>query len=116
VLLLRSDRIGPLRALGWSLIAIVVLSPVVQPWYATWGFVFLAPIVEGRLRRGMVICSAIACFIGLPGSADFVSEVEAANPLVVGAASLILLGVVTLILLPRLRRHGRRAELRAEPA
>jgi hypothetical protein len=106
VLLVRSERIGPLRALGWTLIAIVVLSPVVQPWYATWGFVFLAPIVEGGVRRAMVICSGIACFVGLPGSAVFVRELKVANPLLVGASSLVLVAVLAFVLVPRLRRPG----------
>ena len=36
-LLKESDRIGQLTALGLTLLAFVILSPVVQPWYLTWG-------------------------------------------------------------------------------
>ncbi len=109
VLLLRSEQIGPLRALGWSLIVIVVLSPVVQPWYAAWGFVFLAPVVEGAARRAVVIFSGVTCFVGLPGAKVLVRELGVANPLLVGAAVVALLGIVAVILLPRLRR-GRQGE------
>jgi hypothetical protein len=115
VLLLRSEQIGPLRALGWSLIVIVVLSPVVQPWYAAWGFVFLAPVVEGAARRAVVIFSGVTCFVGLPGAKVLVRELGAANPLAVGAAVAALLGIVAVILLPRLRR-GRGAEEIGAPA
>lgn len=108
-LLLRSEQIGALRALGWSLIAIVVLGPVVQPWYAAWGFVFLAPVVEGGVRRAIVIWSGIACFVGLPGVHVLVRELSVANPILVGAASTVLLGIVALILFPRLRRGELRA-------
>ncbi|MCU1495768.1 MAG: hypothetical protein JWO62_3532 [Acidimicrobiaceae bacterium] len=115
-LLVRSERIGSLRALGWSLIAIVVLSPVVQPWYAAWGFVFLAPVVEGRVRRAIVICSGVACFVGLPGGAVLVRELGVANPFLTAAASFVLVGIVAVILMPRLRRLGRRGELQPGPA
>ncbi|MDA8290260.1 MAG: polyprenol phosphomannose-dependent alpha 1,6 mannosyltransferase MptB [Actinomycetota bacterium] len=108
VLLLDSERVGPLRALGWSLIAIVVLSPVVQPWYLAWGFVFLAPVVEGRVRRGVVVASGIACFVGLPGVHVLVRQLGEANPLVLGASVLVLAGFVAVVLLPRIRRVSRR--------
>ncbi len=42
LLLLRADRLGPLRALGLALLAVAVLLPVVQPWYLLWGTVVLA--------------------------------------------------------------------------
>jgi len=87
----------------------VVLSPVVQPWYAAWGFVFLAPVVEGAARRAVVIFSGVTCFVGLPGAKVLVRELGVANPLLVGAAVVALLGIVAVILLPRLRR-GRQGE------
>ncbi len=107
VLLVESERVGPLRALGWSLIAIVVLSPVVQPWYLAWGFVFLAPVAEGRVRRGVVVASGVACFIGLPGVHALVRQLSVANPLVVGGSAVVLLSFVAFITLPRVRRISR---------
>lgn len=105
-LLLRADEIGPLRALGWSLVAVVVLSPVVQPWYACWGFVFLAPIAEGRIRRVVVVASGVACFVGLPGGRVLLNELGVANPLLVALAAAVLVGVAVLLLRPRTRRFG----------
>ena len=64
-LVLRS-RLGPIQALGWSLLAFVVLGPVVWPWYETWGFVFLAVVAEAWTLRLLLALSAVACFADLP--------------------------------------------------
>jgi alpha-1,6-mannosyltransferase len=64
-LVLRS-RVVPLQALGWSLLAFVVLGPVVWPWYETWGFVFLAVVAEAWTLWLLLALSAIACFADLP--------------------------------------------------
>jgi alpha-1,6-mannosyltransferase len=66
VLLLRSDRIGALQALGWSLLAFVVLGPVVWPWYETWGFIFLAVVAEGFTVQLLLVLSTVACFADVP--------------------------------------------------
>lgn len=51
-LLLRADGgVGSFRGLGLTMLAVVVLGPVVQPWYLVWGLVLLAPLVEGALAR-----------------------------------------------------------------
>jgi len=39
---LRAGRTGPVRSLALALLAIVLLGPVVQPWYVLWGFVVAA--------------------------------------------------------------------------
>jgi hypothetical protein len=57
---------GPVRALGWSLLAFVVLGPVVWPWYETWGFVFLAVVAEAWTLRIVLLLSAVACFADVP--------------------------------------------------
>jgi hypothetical protein len=59
-------RTRPIAALGWSLLAFVILGPVVWPWYETWGFVFLAVIAERWTLRILLALSAIACFADLP--------------------------------------------------
>jgi alpha-1,6-mannosyltransferase len=107
-LLLRSDENGSLRALGWSLVAIVVLSPVIQPWYASWGFVFLAPVVVRRARRLVMLLSAVSCFLGLPGGWDLIDELKIANPALVAVAAAGLVGFCLLVLLPRWRAGGPR--------
>jgi alpha-1,6-mannosyltransferase len=66
-LLFNADRIGWLKALGFSLLALVVLGPVVQPWYLVWGLLLLAPIATNKLRAWVIGLSVISPFVGLPG-------------------------------------------------
>ena len=103
-LLRSSDRIGALSAMGWTYVAVVLLGPVVQPWYAAWGFVFLAPIAEGRTRRVLLVVSGIACFVGLPGGRVLVDELANANPGMVALASGALVAFAAALVAPRLRR------------
>jgi alpha-1,6-mannosyltransferase len=93
-LLWKSDQKGGLRALGISLLLFVVLGPVVQPWYLTWGIILLAPIAIGRMRTILIALSAGAPFIGLPGGRTLLDQLIHANPLAVAAALLVLLGVL----------------------
>jgi alpha-1,6-mannosyltransferase len=88
-LVLRS-RLGPLHALGWSLLAFVVLGPVVWPWYETWGFVFLAVVAEAWTLRLLLALSAMACFADLPSVRYF----EAAEPILAIVCWLLLAPLV----------------------
>jgi hypothetical protein len=98
VLMTREDRIGPLQALGWSLLAIVVLGPVIWPWYETWGFVFLAVVAEGWTLRLVLVLSAVACFADLPGARFF----AVTDPLLAVLCWVFLLGLVGAYLALRL--------------
>jgi len=104
VLIVRSERIGPLEALGWSLLVFVVLGPVVWPWYETWGFVFLAVVAEGLTLRLLLGLSALACFADVPGA----SVLGGATPALEVVAWIVLGGAVAtyglLRLVPSLRR------------
>ncbi len=93
-LLLRTDRVGAMRAMGVSMLLFVVLGPVVQPWYLTWGVVVLAPVAAGKLRAVLVALSALSPFIGLPGGRTLLDELIHYNPVAVAAALLVLLGVL----------------------
>src|ERR1700728_1196401 len=53
------ERIGMLGALGATMMAFVVLGPVVQPWYLTWGIIIVAPIVTGRWLYAVLGLSAV---------------------------------------------------------
>ncbi len=61
------ERIGMLGALGATMMAFVLLGPVVQPWYLTWGIIIVAPVVTGRWLYAVLGLSTVAPFIGLTG-------------------------------------------------
>jgi hypothetical protein len=93
-LLKESDRIGQLKALGLTLLIFVVLSPVVQPWYLTWGLILLAPIAEGRIRTAIIACSAISPFIGMPGGRELITQLLHADPIMLAVTLICLLAFV----------------------
>jgi hypothetical protein len=97
-LLVRSDRMGVMQALGWSLLVFVVLGPVIWPWYETWGFVFLAVIAEAWTLRLLLALSAIACFADLPSIRFY----EAADPILAVACWTLLVGGIVIYGLVRL--------------
>lgn len=100
-LLLLSDEVGVLWAMGWSMLLVVVLSPVVQPWYASWGFVFLAPVAVGATRKMIIILSGISCYVGLPGGRVLLNELGMASPLLIAVASFVLAAIFILVVMPR---------------
>lgn len=104
-MLLRSDRIGALRAMGLSMLVIVALGPVVQPWYLSWGLVVLAPVATGKVRTLIVGSSIAAAFIGLPAGRQLVSGLFSADPLTVAVALLVCLAILTVPLSPFDREH-----------
>lgn len=65
-LLVRANRLGALRALGLTLLAAVVLGPVVQPWYLLWALPALAATAGARLAVGVAASSAVLCLLVLP--------------------------------------------------
>ncbi|HEY5274143.1 MAG TPA: polyprenol phosphomannose-dependent alpha 1,6 mannosyltransferase MptB [Acidimicrobiales bacterium] len=103
VLLLRSERIGSLSAIGWTLIAVAMLGPVLQPWYLAWGIVFLAPIAQGKVRKLVCGVSAVSCFLGLPGGEVLGSELENSNPEFLVLFSLLLVAIALVVVGPTVR-------------
>src|SRR5579862_3749000 len=124
-LLLHVDRVGTMKAMGLTMLLVVALGPVVQPWYLSWGLVLLAPVAFGRVRTLIVGFSVASAFIGLPGGKQLVTDLLAANPLTVAVALLACLAILTVPLtpfdreqlLPRWRRRsGEPASLTASAA
>jgi hypothetical protein len=89
-----SDRIGGLKALGYTLLLFVVLGPVVQDWYLTWGLVLLAPVALGRTRTLIIGASVLCPFLGLPGGRTLVDQLIHSDPLSVAWAFLACLFVL----------------------
>ena len=101
VWLLRNvERFGTLRAMGLTMLLVVLLGPVDQPWYLSWGLVVLAPVATGRVRSLIVVLSVSSAFLGLPGGRQLLSDLLHANPLTVAVALLTCLAVLTVPLTP----------------
>jgi alpha-1,6-mannosyltransferase len=96
-MLLNSDRVGTLKALGATLLFFVVLGPVLQPWYLSWGLILLAPVALGRLRSLIIGLSMVTAFIELPGATKLVSSLLTGDPLLI---VLTLLGILVVMTVP----------------
>ncbi len=92
-LLLNSDRIGTLKALGITLLLFVLLGPVVQPWYLSWGLILLAPVALGQLRSLIIGLSMVTAFIELPGGTQLVTTLFHGDPMLIVLTLLWLLAV-----------------------
>lgn len=103
-LLLRSTSRTSGRALGLTLLFVVILGPVIEPWYIAWGIVLLAAVAEGRTRTFLVVLSCVFSFLGLPGGSTLVNEIGLVNPVLVAGAALPLLAIGGLLLSARVRR------------
>jgi hypothetical protein len=91
--LVHRERLGVLGALGITMMAFVLLGPVVQPWYLTWGIVIVAPVVTGRMLWVVLGLSTVAPFIGLTGGADLLKQLLHTDPLSMVLAVMVLWAV-----------------------
>jgi hypothetical protein len=100
VYLLRETQrsMDSLKAIGLTLLLFVVLGPVVQPWYLTWGLILLAAVAtSGRLHNILVVVTVVAPFIGLPGGHKLLDDLTGNyNAVAVAAALVVLLGVLVM--------------------
>ena len=93
-LLWHSERRGWVRSLGVSLILLVELGPVVQPWYLAWGLVLLAASYRGREHFWLLALSITGPFIGIPGGRALLDGLIHSNPLLIAVAVATLGGVL----------------------
>jgi alpha-1,6-mannosyltransferase len=103
-LLLSSNRLGMVKALGTTLLLVVVLGPVVQPWYLAWGIVLLAPVAFGRWRLVVLGVTIVGSFIGFPGGVLLVQELGRSSLWSVAVALAVLLAVPLPPIITRIRQ------------
>jgi len=106
-LLVRSERRGEVQALGWSLLAFVVLGPVVWPWYETWGLVFLAVVADGWVLVVVLVGSLVACFADMP-SPGLLTDANAVLVALCWAAVVGVTGLYAFRRIPSVVRWGAR--------
>ena len=73
----------------------MLLGPVVQPWYLSWGLILLAPVALGRLRSLIIGLSMVTAFIELPGGAQLLNSLIHGDPLLIVLTLLWILFVLT---------------------
>ncbi len=88
------ERIGLLSALGITMLAFVLLGPVVQPWYLTWGIILLAPVATGRMLYLVLGVSTVVPFIGLTGGTLLLNQLVQTDPAAMLLAVLVLWAVL----------------------
>lgn len=71
-LLLRAHHLGPMRALGLAMVAVVALAPVVQPWYLLWGLILLAAVGGERVLLALGALSVVLCLTLLPNGRSLI--------------------------------------------
>lgn len=109
VTFVRSERWGLPRALGVGFLAVVVLGPVVQPWYLMWGLALLAAAGADRWTPALVWLSVGSSLLTLPSGTTARDPVLAVF-LVVSAGVLLRTAVserAPRALFPVGERHGR---------
>jgi alpha-1,6-mannosyltransferase len=88
------ERLGLLGALGITMMMFVLLGPVVQPWYLTWGIIIMAPVVTGRLLYFLLGLSMVVPFIGLTGGTMLLNGLVHTDPAAMVLAVMVLWAVV----------------------
>jgi hypothetical protein len=93
LLLARMDRRGFIASLGLGFVAVVALSPVVQPWYLLWGFILIAAGTPNlRTRTAVTMASAALAVVVMPkgGTVDVSAIIQAVLCAAVVAGSAVL--------------------------
>jgi hypothetical protein len=111
-LLVNSTRIGMVKALGTTLLLVVVLGPVVQPWYVAWGLILLAPVAFGRWRLVVIGGTILGSFIGFPGGWELIKELARASLWSMALALAVLCVVALPPVVARIRQLARMGAFR----
>ena len=96
-LVLTGHRRSPARGLGFSLLTLVLLGPVVQTWYLLWGLVVLAG--AGLSRKGTRAAVLVSVGFTVFAVANAGSTVPTNIFLADGPVTLISVAVVAALLL-----------------
>jgi hypothetical protein len=90
IYLTATTRHRPLEVtVGFGLLAVALLSPVIYPWYLLWGVLCLAPTARGRLRELLVVMCASASAMAVPGLPGYVADLIAVGLAVCAVVMLV---------------------------
>jgi hypothetical protein len=79
------------RTVGYALLAMGLLAPVLYPWYLLWGAICLAPTANVTRRVAVLALCAAGCVLAPPGFGQTASNVLTGVALAVLAALVLLL-------------------------
>ncbi len=102
-LLWRSPKLGVERSLGLVLLALVLLGPILWPWYLTWALAVLAPTAGRWTRRAVIILAIGGALVGAP---DVRNAVHAFTATSVPGELLLLVVLVALAFAPFRRKDA----------
>jgi hypothetical protein len=85
-MLLRAHHLGPMRALGLTMVTVVALGPIVQPWYLLWGLVLLAAVGGERSLLPLGALSIALCLALMPNGRSLIRPPLYGAPVVAAAA------------------------------
>lgn len=85
-LLFRAHKLGAVRALALTMVAVVALGPIVQPWYLLWGLIPLAAVGGERTKLPLGALSIALCLALLPNGRSLIRPPLYGAPVVVAAA------------------------------
>jgi hypothetical protein len=77
------------RTIGYSLIAMSLLAPVLYPWYLLWGTICLAPTANGTRRIAVLALCAAGCLLAPDGFTDTTTDVLTGIGLAIVAAVVV---------------------------
>lgn len=89
------------RTVGYGLLAVGLLGPVVYPWYLLWGILCLAPTARAARRDWIVLISAVGCVLNPPGFTGSISTYLGIGALLIAVA----------VIAPRQRARQRAAAM-----
>jgi hypothetical protein len=92
--LLQLPEIGMPRAIGISLLAIVLLGPIVQPWYLLWSLPLLATSAGPRTASAIRVLCVSVSLVGVLGLGQLTGELGSLGPLYELLFALMLAGTV----------------------
>jgi hypothetical protein len=90
----RLPAMGMPRAIGVSLLAIVLLGPIVQPWYLLWSLPLLATAAGSRSASAIRVLSVVVSLVGAVGLGQLGGELSSLGPLYELLFALTLAGAV----------------------
>jgi alpha-1,6-mannosyltransferase len=90
IVLLRSPQLGLVRSLGLVMVAVIVLGPVVWPWYLPTGFALLAAAGLGKYRPSYLVGVFAVSLLVFPTSVEGIPDLNRyQHVLAVGVVALI---------------------------